>query len=75
MGEKPFHLRNRLNYALMDSVMYCACEAVKSKVEGFNGKFQHLIKDKNYIETVTYNTSDEITVRQRFEIAREYLLS
>ena len=75
VGEKPFHLRSRLNYALMDSVMYCACEAVNSKVKGFKGKFQRLLKDANYIETVTYNTSDEITVRQRFAIARKYLLS
>lgn len=75
VGEKPFHLRNRINYALMDSIMYCACEAVNSKVKGFKGKFRRLLKDGNYIETVTYNTSDEITVRQRFAIARKYLLS
>lgn len=74
VGEKPFHLRNRLNYALMDSVMYCACEAVNSKVEGFKGKFQRLLRDEMYIETATYNTSDEITVRNRFAIARKYLL-
>lgn len=75
VDEKPFHIRNRLNYAVMDSTMYCACRAVDRGVKEFKGKFKRLLRDKSYVESVTYNTSDERTVKSRFSIAKRYLLS
>jgi len=75
VGEKPFHLRNRLNYAVMDSTMYCVCEVINGGVKDFKNRFKRLLKDDSYIESATYNTSDEKTLKERFSIARKYLLS
>ena len=55
--------------------MYCVCEAINKDIKGFKSKFKRLLRDEDYIESATYNTSDEKTVKQRFAIARKYLLS
>ena len=67
IGEKPFHLRGRLNYAVMDSTMYCVFLAVKAqgKITDFRERFKRMMGDELYIESVTYNTSDEREVKQR----------
>ena len=75
VGEKPFHIRNRLNYAVMDSTMYCVCKAVDRDIKGLKGKFTRMLRDEDYVEFVTHNTSDEKIVKERFAIAEKYLLS
>ncbi|HDK27106.1 MAG TPA: DUF262 domain-containing protein [Candidatus Atribacteria bacterium] len=75
LGEKPFHLRGRLNYAVLDSVMAVGIECADKKISNFKEKFDSLIKDSKYIECVTQNTSDEKVVKTRFELAYNYLLS
>lgn len=72
LGEKPFHLRGRLNYGVLDSVMYAvlSCEEIKD----FKGKFDALIRDQIYIDAVTYNTSDASAIDARLNKASEYLL-
>lgn len=74
LGEKPFHLRRRLNYAVMDSTMTFAFQAMCDGITNFKKRFNRLIKDKIYFENVTQNTSDEKTVDLRFSIAKKYLL-
>ena len=75
VGEKPFHIRGRLNYAVMDSTMYCVFRAVDREIKAFGDKFTLLLRDLDYVGSVTYNTSDEKTVKNRFSIAKKYLLS
>ena len=75
VGEKPFHLRGRLNYAVLDSIMYCVFRAAERKLARFRSRYDNLLQDQDYINAVTYNTSDEKIVRQRFSIARTYLLN
>jgi len=74
LGPKPFHLRGRLNYAVMDSTMVFATRAAEMAIAGFSGRYAMLKDNPEYIECVTKNTSDENTVRQRFDIARRTLL-
>ncbi|CCQ91193.1 conserved hypothetical protein [Nitrospina gracilis 3/211] len=73
LGAKPFHIRGRLNYAVMDSIMVTAYDAIGS-VKDFKDRYSSLLEDKVYFENVTKNTSDEATVRQRFKKAQEYLV-
>jgi len=75
LGEKPFQIRNRFNYAVLDSV-FCTCiEAMKKGITGVKESVYKLKEDDNFIQNVTANTSDQSAVSKRFEKAREYLMS
>ncbi|WP_345860622.1 DUF262 domain-containing protein [Shewanella algae] len=68
---KPFHLRGRINYAAMDSIYNAIAEI------GNNGRlyrnYQTLIKDPDFVETATANTSDSKTLYIRFRRAIDIL--
>ena len=68
LGEKPFHLRQRLNLAAMDSVMACAVELSESLGEDFGSAYNHLLDDETFMEAVTHNTSDSAVLTQRFQL-------
>ena len=68
LGEKPFHLRNPLNLAALDSVMACSMELGDSLKSDIGSEYQGLLADETFLEAVTYNTSDAAVVRQRFEL-------
>ena len=69
LGEKPFHLRQRLNLAALDSVMSCSVELVDSLNPAIQSAYQELLDDKNFMEAVTHSTSDVSVIQQRFELA------
>jgi len=69
LGEKPFHLRGRLNYAAMDSVLVGAQAAIKAGVTDFKKRFEKLISDQDYDLWVTSDTSDERVLTSRFRKA------
>lgn len=71
LGEKPFHLRGRLNYGALDSIM--AATLADIAPDDLRERFQKLLKDENYITSITYNTSDESVVDFRLNKAIEYL--
>jgi hypothetical protein len=74
-GEKPFQVKNRFNYAVLDSV-FCTCiQAMEKDIKGIKLKYEKLKGDEEFIKNVTANTSDQTVVVKRFEKAREYLLS
>ena len=69
MGEKPFHLTNRLNYAFMDSFIGSLLRSKKSiKKLDLAAIARTLKKNEVFIEKATKNTSDEKTLRERFDI-------
>ena len=69
LGEKPFHLHQRLNLAAMDAVMACSVEMMEALGGDMNRTYQKLLNDKEFVETVTHNTSDASVVQQRFKLA------
>lgn len=71
LGQKPFHLRGRLNYGALDSIMSAALADVAP--EDLKDRFAKLLNDKAYNEAITYNTSDETVVKTRLDKAVEYL--
>ena len=75
LGEKPFHLRQRLNLAALDAVMSCAVELVDSLKPDLEAAYQELLNDPRFIETVSYSTSDTSVLQHRFELARNGLVS
>ncbi len=75
LGEKPFQVKNRFNYAVLDSV-FCTCiHAMEKGTMDIKARFKKLKMDPEYLESVTANTSDQTTVVKRFEKAYEYLMS
>lgn len=71
LGEKPFHLRGRLNYGALDSVMSAVLTDVNT--EGLDEKFKLLRSDSDYNDAITFNTSDEAAVENRLDRAFEIL--
>ena len=70
LGDKPFHLRNRLNLAALDAVMACVIELGQVETANIQAAYDKLQSDPEFMETVTYNTSDTAVVLQRFAQAR-----
>ena len=68
LGEKPFHLRGRLNLAALDSVMACSVELADSLKPDIGDKYNSLLDNETFSEAVTHNTSDNAVVRKRFEL-------
>ena len=67
LGVRPFHLRQRLNLAALDSVMACSLELADSIRPDIREAYAKLCEDSEFIEAVTYNTSDTSAVSQRFD--------
>ncbi len=66
LGEKPFHLRGRLNFSLLDAVLVSVMRNKKPK--DFKKKFESLLQDPDFQASFTYNTSDEFALK--FRIAK-----
>lgn len=67
LGEKPFHLRKRLNFGLLDSVMVSALAG--NRPNDAKGAINDMVSDESYLQSITYNTSDADEVHRRIEIA------
>lgn len=71
LGEKPFHLRGRLNYGALDSIMAQVLADIAPK--DLKKRFVRLLKNPDYDAAITYNTSDEAVVATRLLKALEFL--
>lgn len=70
LGETPFHLRGRLNYALTDVVMSALFSRGTAAVVGnFAEAFRRLLQDPEFLDAVSVSTSDERQVTLRRKIA------
>lgn len=69
LGEKPFHLYGRLNYAAMDSTLVAANIAFTKGITNFRERYENLIADPEFIQWVTKDTSDEKVLSNRIRKA------
>jgi hypothetical protein len=67
LGEKPFHLRGRLNYGAMDSLITTLLKGFRP--ENLGHRFAKLLENERYNSAITFNTSDESEVETRLELA------
>ena len=75
LGDKPFQVKGRFNYAVLDSV-FCTCMlAIDSKTSNLESRLAELKDDSDFVASVTANTSDQAEVSKRFEKANKFLLS
>lgn len=73
IGEKPFHLRGRLNFAVMDSVMAATIACPNISGDDLLHAFEALKADPDFVDKATRNTSDEATLGGRFAKAFQYI--
>ena len=71
LGKKPFHLRGRLNYGVLDSVL--ATLFKNQNITDLKSKFDVLTHNVIYVDSVTKNTSDTSVLKARFNLAEEIL--
>ncbi|WP_267394552.1 MULTISPECIES: DUF262 domain-containing protein [unclassified Sphingomonas] len=71
LGQKPFHLRGRLNYGALDSMMAAVLADVAP--EDLSDRYERLLNDEDYDQATSFNTSDEAVVQLRLAKAVEYL--
>ena len=67
LGEKPFHLRGRLNFSVLDAVMVAAMHNPQSP--DLKKKYGNLLLDEDFVNSYTYNTSDEKVLVPRIKKA------
>ncbi|MGO7484625.1 DUF262 domain-containing protein [Rhizobium ruizarguesonis] len=72
LGEKPFHLRGRLNFSAMDAVLVTLMKT--GPVQDLPFKYKSLIADAQFQEDVSFNTSDESVVKRRLATAAKFLV-
>jgi len=73
LGDRPFHLRGRLNYGALDSIMAAALQGFRP--DDIQARFLKLRQNAAYDDAITYNTSDESVVEDRLALAFEALSS
>lgn len=76
LGEKPFHLRRKLNVSALDSVLCCLFKNI-AKINEINlaKSFQELKNDKQFDHLTTINTTDPKTLEERFELVEKHLFN
>ncbi len=71
LGEKPFHLRQRLNYAITDSVLGTLFKGQRPSLDRIRNGYKKLLANDDFVQAVSFNTSDEKQVTIRGVLAKE----
>lgn len=74
LPEKPFHLRGRINFAALDSI-FSTLIAMDGVCNNLAQKFDFLVNDTEFIDSISMSTSDDKVLKQRFDKARSILMS
>jgi hypothetical protein len=75
LGERPFHLRQRLNYAITDAIFGVIFQNLDTVTPGaLRDAYERLTSDPLFLDAVSVSTSDDRQVRARAEVARGYLI-
>lgn len=75
LPDRPFHVRGPINLAALDSILGVMIAKPKKVRQDLAEGYFALIQDESYQESIFYNTSDNVTVQKRLELAEKYLLS
>ncbi|MBF0564617.1 MAG: DUF262 domain-containing protein [Nitrospirae bacterium] len=76
LGEKPFHIKQPLNYAVLDSVLSTLLKAgINAIADNLSSRYNKLIENEEYLSNVSMNTSDTASVEARFALASKILLT
>lgn len=71
--KKPFHIRGPINLAAMDSILSVLMSSDKKLTDDLTVGYQSLIKDKDYQQSIYFNTSDASVVKERIRLVKKHL--
>lgn len=74
LGDRPFHVRGPLNSAVLDSVFCTIMGSLDSVPPDLRDRVSALVANPEYDTLTRGSTTDTLTVRRRFELAKAYLL-
>jgi Protein of unknown function DUF262 len=67
LGERPFHLRGRLNYSALDATIVALMTTGISK--NTKAQYDKLVANEEFLKSASYDTSDESVLKKRFSLA------
>ena len=73
LGEKPFHVRAGLNPATFDAVMVAFSKHLDRIPENIEQRYRNLVEDESFVQFTKEGTTQEKSVRSRFEQAAKRL--
>lgn len=73
LGERPFHIRTRLNVAALDGFVASVVEGVGREMNPLDVAWKELREDEGFDEVISYDTSDTHTVLRRFAMVHNRL--
>ncbi|PIT87474.1 MAG: hypothetical protein COU31_02800 [Candidatus Magasanikbacteria bacterium CG10_big_fil_rev_8_21_14_0_10_40_10] len=71
--ENPFRIKTGINIAVFDSVMVGIATVGPDTITDFKKKYDNLLKDQEYLESVSKSTTDTERVKDRITKAIKYL--
>lgn len=71
LGEKPFHFRGKINYGLLDA--FLSSLLIFGPKDNLKIIFDNLVKNDNFIDSITRNTSDVQQVKNRIGLVHKAL--
>jgi len=74
LGPKPFHIRGPLNTSVLDSVFSALLENVDRIPSNIVDRYKALLSNERFLELTYAGTTDTQVLRERFTIARKYLI-
>ena len=74
LGPKPFHIRGPLNTSVLDSVFSALLENVDHLPKDIIDRYKTLLSDERFLGMTYSSTTDTQVLRERFTIARKYLI-
>ncbi len=74
LGEKPFHIRGRLNTSALDTVMSLLMQNYENIPANLAVRYKRLIEDPKFEALTTIGTTDPHTVRERYKLVKKHLL-
>lgn len=75
MGVKPFNPKGRVNASALDSVMGVLISIAEKIPDDLNFRYEALLKDPDFYETLSVSTSDALVIRRRLAAVRKHLLA
>ena len=73
LGGKPFHVRAGLNPATFDTVMVAFSKRLDRIPEDIEQRYRRLVEDENFVQITREGTTQEKSVKLRFEQASKRL--
>lgn len=75
LGERPFHLRGRLNSSALDSIFATLIWHLGKWPNDLTNRFARLKEDKEFTESTILSTSDTAVIKRRFALVEKYLIT